>query len=62
VRVVLDTNVVISVLLWRGEPFRLFQAIRQNERAQLFTSPALLQEMAEVLTRPTLQKSEETGT
>jgi putative PIN family toxin of toxin-antitoxin system len=40
--------------LWRGEPFRLFQAIRQNEHAQLFTSPALLQEMAEVLSRPTL--------
>jgi putative PIN family toxin of toxin-antitoxin system len=56
VRIVLDTNVVISALLWRGEPFHLFQAIRQNEHAQLFTSAALLQEMAEVLTRTTLAK------
>jgi putative PIN family toxin of toxin-antitoxin system len=56
VRIVLDTNVVISALLWRGEPFRLLRAIRQNEHAQLFTSPALLHEMAEVLTRPPLAK------
>jgi len=56
VRIVLDTNVVVSALLWRGTPYRLFQAIRQREHAQLFTSAALLEELGKVLIRPTLAK------
>jgi predicted nucleic acid-binding protein len=35
VRVVLDTNVVISALLWRGTPYRLLEAVRQHESLQL---------------------------
>ncbi len=55
-RIVLDTNVVLSALLWRGTPYRLFQTIRRQEHAQLFTSAALLGELGEVLIRPVPQK------
>lgn len=34
-RIVLDTNVVMSALLWRGPPYRLLEAIRQRTRMQL---------------------------
>jgi uncharacterized protein len=52
VRLVLDTNVVVSALLWRGTPFRLLEAVRLGERDHLFASPALLEELGDVLTRP----------
>jgi len=52
VRIVLDTNVVLSALLWRGTPWRLLEAARQLEQVQLFTSAVLLEELAEVLLRP----------
>jgi len=52
VRIVLDTNVALSALLWRGTPWRLLQAIERNETFQLFTSAALLAELADVMTRP----------
>lgn len=51
VRIVLDTNVVVSALLWRGTPHRLRDAIRQHPDTQLFTSAALLDELANVLAR-----------
>lgn len=51
-RVVLDTNVVVSALLWRGTPYRLLHAIRTREDTQLFSSIALLEELADVLLRP----------
>lgn len=52
VRIVLDTNVAVSALLWRGTPYQLLAAIRQNSHAQLFSSTALLEELLDVLTRP----------
>jgi uncharacterized protein len=52
VRIVLDTNVVLSALLWRGTPYRLLDAIRHQAEVRLFASPALLEELAEVLVRP----------
>ncbi|MGH8235617.1 MAG: putative toxin-antitoxin system toxin component, PIN family [Steroidobacteraceae bacterium] len=55
-RIVLDTNVVMSALLWRGPPYRLLEAIRQRSRLQLYSSPALLEELADVLTRPAATK------
>lgn len=55
-RIVLDTNVVLSALLWRGTPYRLLQTVRQHEHAQLFTSAALLEELGEVLARPLPQQ------
>jgi putative PIN family toxin of toxin-antitoxin system len=56
VRIVLDTNVVTSALLWRGIPHQLLQAVRQRANLQLYSSAALLEELADVLTRPSLVK------
>ena len=55
-RIVLDTNVVFSALLWRGTPYRLLEAIRQRSDTQLYSSTALLEELADVLTRPSATK------
>jgi putative PIN family toxin of toxin-antitoxin system len=52
VRIVLDTNVILSALLWRGVPYRLLEFIRQHDDTELFTSTVLLEELAEVLVRP----------
>ena len=50
-RIVLDTNIVLSALLWRGTPYRLLQAIRQQEHVQLYSSAVLLAELGQVLGR-----------
>lgn len=55
-RIVLDTNVVLSALLWRGTPHQLLTAIRQQPGVQLYSSTALLEELADVLTRPSATK------
>lgn len=56
-RLVLDTNVVLSALIWRGTPYRLLTAIRREAEAmQLFSSEALLIELADVLNRPHLAR------
>jgi putative PIN family toxin of toxin-antitoxin system len=52
VRLVLDTNVVLSALLWRGSPYHLLRATRQHGEVRLFTSAALVTELAGVLNRP----------
>ena len=49
-RVVLDTNVVTSALLWGGTPERLIQAA-DEEGLELFTSEALIAELAGILER-----------
>ena len=49
-RLVLDTNIVVSGLIWGGVPRRLLDLAR-NGRATLFTSGALLDELADVLSR-----------
>ncbi len=48
VRLVLDTNVVISALLWGGLPYRLIEAAAAGD-VELITSPALLAELRDVL-------------
>lgn len=50
-RIVLDTNVVMSALLWRGNPYRLLEALRADSDTQLYSSPALLAELTDVLSR-----------
>jgi uncharacterized protein len=50
VRAVLDTNVVVSALLWDGTPERLIEAAGEG-RLELTTSEALLAELAGILTR-----------
>ena len=49
-RLVLDTNVVASALLWGGPPRLLLQAGR-DKRVELFTSTALLAELTNILGR-----------
>jgi putative PIN family toxin of toxin-antitoxin system len=48
VRAVADTNIVISGLLWSGNPGRLLEAAANGE-ITLFTSPTLLLELSETL-------------
>lgn len=49
-RIVLDTNVLIAGLLWRGTPGRLLEMARDGA-VMLATSVVLLDELAEVLKR-----------
>lgn len=49
-RLVLDTNVVASALLWGGVPRLLLQAAHEK-RVELFTSTALLAELTNILGR-----------
>ncbi len=49
-RIVPDTNVVISGLLWRGSPRRILDAARDGI-FELFTSIELLDELEDVLNR-----------
>ena len=48
VRVVLDTNIVVSGLLWKAAPRQVLDAAREL-RITLYTSSVLLDELAEVL-------------
>lgn len=50
-RVVADTNVIVSAMLWIGTPHLILVAA-EDARLTLCTSPALLQELAGVLERP----------
>jgi putative PIN family toxin of toxin-antitoxin system len=52
---VLDTNVVVSALLWKGAPRRLLRAAAVAH-VELFTSDPLLAELADVLSRSKLKR------
>ena len=54
-RLVLDTNVVASAMLWGGNPKLLLQA-RREKRVELFTSVAMLAELTDILARPKFAK------
>ena len=56
IKAVLDTNVVVSGLLWNGPPRKILEAA-DEERIFLFTSRALLEELAYVLQRPKFKTS-----
>lgn len=49
-QIILDTNTVISGLLWQGPPRQLIEALRLQQ-VVVTTSPVLLAELAEVLVR-----------
>ena len=51
VRAVIDTNVLLSGLLWRETPHALMEKVRTGALT-LISSPALLAEFAEVMNRP----------
>jgi putative PIN family toxin of toxin-antitoxin system len=53
VRVVLDTNVVVSALIWGGVPYRLLQAATAGD-ITLFASAVLIDELRDTLSRPHL--------
>ncbi|MBK6708429.1 MAG: putative toxin-antitoxin system toxin component, PIN family [Sphingomonadales bacterium] len=54
-RFVIDTNIVVSALLWDGKPRALLRLAADPARLQLFTSPMLLGELQRVLAYPKLQ-------
>ena len=50
-RTVIDTNVLLSGLLWRGAPHRLIEAVRADALT-FVTSPALLAELGDLVNCP----------
>ena len=54
-RLVLDTNVVASALLWDGAPRQLLR-LGSGEGILLFTSAPLLEELTDILSRPKFKK------
>ena len=54
-RLVVDTNVLVSAFLWQGTPGRLIELVGEKEIA-LYTSRALIEELSEVLHRKKLSK------
>ncbi|MDA3923540.1 MAG: putative toxin-antitoxin system toxin component, PIN family [Kiritimatiellae bacterium] len=54
-RIVCDTNVLISALLWGGTPGRILERI-ETGRDTLYTSYHLLQELAKVLNYPKISR------
>lgn len=54
-RVVCDTNVLISGLLWKGAPRHVLSKV-ENGRIALFTSRDLLDEMERVLSYPRIAR------
>lgn len=49
-RLVLDTNIIVSGLIWDGVPRQLLDLVR-DDQAMLFTSTILLRELADALSR-----------
>jgi uncharacterized protein len=54
-RLVLDTNVVVSALLWDGAPKQLLR-VSHSEGILLFTSTPLLEELTETLSKKKLER------
>ena len=54
-RWVVDTNVLVSALLWRGTPGRVF-ALAAEQEIRLYTSRVLLDELAATLAKKKLAK------
>jgi putative PIN family toxin of toxin-antitoxin system len=54
-RLVVDTNVLVSVFLWQGTPGRLIEQAGEKE-IELFTSRTLLDELATTLAKKKLAK------
>jgi putative PIN family toxin of toxin-antitoxin system len=52
---VLDTNIVVSALIWGGTPFKLLEMATEGHLT-LYTSPTLITELREVLTRDHLAR------
>ncbi len=48
-RLVLDTNIVVAGLLWKGPPRRLIELAIEGQAVELYSSPVLLDELAQTL-------------
>jgi uncharacterized protein len=53
-KIVTDTNIVVSALLWHGQPRKILEAARSG-RVHIFSSAALLAELYDVLSREYFQ-------
>ena len=53
--IVLDTNIVVSGMLWRGTPRSVLDGVRAG-KIELATSAPLLKELVDVLSRPKFQE------
>ena len=53
-RLLLDTNVLVSALIWSGKPYSLLK-LGSAPPHQIYTSPALLDELRSTLSYPRLQ-------
>ena len=51
-RLVLDTNVVIAGLLWHGAPRQLLDRAIDDDTVELYSSPALIDELGNTLKYP----------
>jgi putative toxin-antitoxin system toxin component, PIN family len=54
-RIVCDTNVLVSALIWGGMPGRVLDRVEAGED-KLFMSPPLLSELGEVLAYPRIAR------
>jgi len=50
VRIVLDTNIIVSAIIFKGKPLQVLDLILR-ERSKAVTSPILLAELKEILTK-----------
>jgi putative PIN family toxin of toxin-antitoxin system len=55
VRAVVETNVLLSGLFWRGKPHAVVEQVRAGALS-LISSPGLLAELAEVMNRPKFEE------
>jgi len=53
-KVVLDTNIIISATFWEGTPFRIMEFIKDN-KIELFISEEILKEYSEVINYPEIK-------
>ena len=53
IKIVLDTNVILSALGWLGTPYKVLEEVFCGD-VQNFTSPALIQELKRKLSSPKL--------
>jgi hypothetical protein len=60
VRAVVDTNVLLSGLFWRGKPHALIEQVRAGA-LNLISSPGLLAKLAEVMPRPKFEAAGSVG-
>jgi uncharacterized protein len=54
VKIVLDTNILVSAYLWDGKPSQVWAAVL-HKQAEAITSPTLVEEFADVVNRKKFQ-------